>query len=84
MENKKLLWYCSLPMKKGVLDNDYVFYEDGTIVHEYDKSSYRFEDMNLKQPMSADSIRDDVKHQIMEKCPDNLKDQIANILKIKR
>lgn len=82
MENKKLLWRCSLPMKKGVLDNDYAFYEDGTIVHEYDKSIYRLEDMNLETQVSADFIQDDIKHKIIEQCPENLKERIISMLKI--
>ncbi|WP_294455790.1 hypothetical protein [uncultured Bacteroides sp.] len=82
MENKKLLWRCILPMKKGVLDNDYAFYDDGTIVHEYDKSMYKLEDMNIETPVSADSIQDDIKQQIMEQCPEELKEQITKMLKI--
>lgn len=27
-------------MKGGVLDDDYTFYNDGTILHEYDKHTY--------------------------------------------
>lgn len=83
MENKKLLWLCSFPMKKGILDNDYAFYEDGTIIHEHDKSMYRLEDMNLETEVSADSIRDDIKLKILEQCPDELKEKISNILKMK-
>lgn len=83
MENKKLLWLCSLPMKKGILDNDYAFYEDGTIIHEYDKSMYRSKDMNIETEVSADSIQDDIKLKIMERCPEELKEKISNILKLK-
>lgn len=82
MENKKLLWFCSLPMKKGLMDNDYAFYEDGTIVHEYDKGIYRAEDLNLKETVSASFIEDKVKLQIMERCPEELKEKISQILKI--
>lgn len=83
MENKKLLWLCSLPMKKGILDNDYAFYEDGTIIHEYDTSMYRSKDMNIETEVSADSIQDDIKLKIMERCPEELKEKISNILKLK-
>ena len=27
-------------MKGGVLDDDYTLYDDGTILHEYDKHTY--------------------------------------------
>lgn len=84
MENKKLLWRCILPMKKGILDNDYAFYEDGTIVHEYDKSMYKLQDMNIETQISPELIQDDIKFQIMEKCPQGLKAQIASMLNIQQ
>ena len=82
MEHKKLLWRCSLPMKKGVLDNDYAFYEDGTIVYEYDKSIYRLKDINLEKQVSANFIQDDIKEKIIKQCPEELKNRIASMLKI--
>ncbi len=46
------IWRCSLLTKKGQWDNDYVFYNDRTIVHEYDLSVKKF---NLKEDiMPAD------------------------------
>ena len=28
MKDSKELWLCSLPMKKGILDDDYRFFDD--------------------------------------------------------
>ena len=33
-ESKKQIW-AYLSMKKGTYDNDYYFYEDGSILHHY-------------------------------------------------
>lgn len=40
MKDSKELWLCSLPMKKGIMDDDYRFFDDGTIIHEFDKSQH--------------------------------------------
>ena len=36
----KNVLYHYMSMRKVDLDDDYIFYEDGTIVHHYDKSRY--------------------------------------------
>ena len=82
MKDSKELWLCSLPMKKGILDDDYRFFDDGTIIHEFDKSQYKLEDLNLQKKVLAKDIPINVKLQIMELCPVELKTKIANILEL--
>ena len=37
-KRKRIAW--SHNMKKGILDDDYTLYDDGEVVHSYDKSQY--------------------------------------------
>ena len=81
-ENKKQIW-AYLSMKKGTFDNDYYFYEDGTILHHYDLSVQKY---NLESYISPDNISDSEKMKIMEKCEmecnPNIVSQIRKILNI--
>lgn len=63
-ENKNQIWVY-LSMKKGIYDNDYYFYEDGTILHRYDRS---MKDYNLESYVSPASISDSDKEKIMAQC----------------
>lgn len=38
MDKEKEEIWAYLYMKKGTYDNDYYFYEDGTILHHYDQT----------------------------------------------
>ena len=63
-EEIKLIWaYHS--MRKETFDNDYYFYEDGTILHRYDLSVQKY---NLESYISPDNIPDSEKVKIIEKC----------------
>lgn len=62
--NKKMIWaYQS--MKKGMYDNDYYFYEDGSILHFYDRSVSKF---NIEEQVQPSSIPDNTKKLILEQC----------------
>lgn len=50
--NKEIL---SVSLGNGILDNDYVFYEDGTVIHEYDQSIYK---PNQKSKLTLAQIDD--------------------------
>lgn len=79
-ENKKQIW-AYLSMKKGTYDNDYYFYEDGTILHHYDLSVQKY---NLENYVSPEKISDSEKEKIMSQCESEctpeIVDQIKNIL----
>lgn len=40
-------------MKRGILDNDYAFYSDGTIIHEYDRTQ---NDLNREDEVKGDDM----------------------------
>jgi hypothetical protein len=77
MNNKTIIYRCELPMRNGILDNDYVFYDDGTIVHEYDKNQNKF---NLEEQIVASDIHEEEKKKILENCPNEFIDRIRLIL----
>ena len=77
-ENNKQIWvYHS--MRKGMYDNDYYFYEDGTILHFYDRT---MKDYNLESYVSPASISDSDKEKIMAQCLSECSKDIVE--KIKR
>lgn len=73
----KLIWaYHS--MKKGIYDNDYYFYEDGTILHHYDLSVQKY---NLENHVSPEKISDSEKEKIMSQCESECTPEIVNQIK---
>jgi len=77
----KSIWLCELPMKKGQWDNNYRFYDDGTIVHEYDLSVKKY---NLVSKIQPSEIEDQDKMAILERineCPTEWQTFITNLLK---
>ncbi len=72
---------CTISLPKGVLDNDYIFYTDGTIKHFYDQSIYQ---PNKETMLSANDIDDDTKNKLLEKCPVEFKEKVSVILNVKR
>lgn len=79
-ENKKQIW-AYLSMKKGTYDDDYYFYEDGTILHHYDRSINNY---NLESYVSPASISDSDKEKIVaqctSECPKAVVEKIKEIL----
>lgn len=55
-------------MRKGILDNDYYFFEDGRILHSYDKTQSK---LNIEEYVSADSIPVEKRRVMLEACPDD-------------
>lgn len=74
-EDKEI--HRSFKMKKGMFDDDYYFYESGKIVHFYDKSQKQ---ANIEVEVTADEIPDNRKIEILEKCPEELKERIKEML----
>lgn len=79
-ENKKQIWvYHS--MKKGMCDNDYYFYEDGTILHHYDRTIQK---LDIEEYVLPSDIPDYEKEKIItkckEECSNDIVEQIERIL----
>lgn len=70
-------WSYSFRMKKGLLDNDYYFLENGKILHVFDKTQNK---LNKEEYVSASDIPEHERLQIIENCPPEYKDQIKEIL----
>jgi hypothetical protein len=68
----------TISVPKGDLDNDYTFYEDGKIRHNYDQSAYK---TGLEAWINARSIPATDKEKILKECPAEFKIKIAAILK---
>ena len=68
-------------MRKGTFDDDYFFYDDGTIVRKYDNSR-SFGDFNLEETVTANSIPDHTKQRIMKDCTEELKETISKMLEL--
>jgi hypothetical protein len=68
----------TVSVPKGDLDNDYTFYEDGKIRHNYDQSAYK---TGLEAWISARNIPAADREKILKECPAEFKTKIAAILK---
>lgn len=68
---------CTIEIGKGVLDDDYTFYESGKVKHFYDQSIYK---PNVEKWLEAHQIDDFRKGKIIEKCPEVNKEQITKLL----
>jgi hypothetical protein len=59
---KRVIAYS--PKMKGDLDDDYTLYEDGEILHEYDRHRYPG-GYNLKDTLTADQLKNGVKERLL-------------------
>lgn len=73
-------WFYSFDMKKGILDNNYYFYDNGKILHVYDKTLSK---LNIEEYVSASDIPENERLQIIENCPPEFKEQIMEMISIK-
>jgi hypothetical protein len=82
-ENKKLIW-AYLSIKKGTYDNDYYFYENGTILHHYDRTMKK---LDIEEYVSPSDISESEKEQIISKCETEceleLVNQVKSVLNVK-
>ena len=65
-------------MKKGTYDNDYYFYEDGTILHHYDCTIGKWD---IEGYISASSISELEKEKIISKCESECTPEISSQIK---
>lgn len=67
------------PMMKGDLDDDYTLFDNGEILHEYDKSRYPG-GYNLKRTLTAAELRDDVKQRLLNATGDSDRELAKRLL----
>lgn len=77
-KSKKEIW-AYLSMKKGTYDNDYYFYEDGTILHHYDRT---IEKRDIEEDVGPSDIPEYEKELIVLKCESECNQEV--VTKIKR
>jgi hypothetical protein len=68
----------TVSVPKGDLDNDYTFFEDGKIRHNYDQNVNK---MGLEAWISARNIPENDKDKILKACPLQHKALITSLLK---
>jgi len=76
MNGSKEIVTISVP--KGDLDNDYTFFEDGKIRHNYDQNVNK---MGLEAWITPRSIADSERDKILKACPPEFKIRITALLK---
>ena len=76
MNGSKEIVTISIP--KGDLDNDYTFFEDGKIRHNYDQSVYK---LGLEAWITPRNITDGDKEKILKACPKELKAKVGAMLR---
>ncbi|HVS97036.1 MAG TPA: hypothetical protein VHE54_11150 [Puia sp.] len=68
----------TISVPKGDLDNDYTFFEDGKIRHNYDQSAYK---TGLEAWITANGVPAGDREKILKECPPEFKAKISAILK---
>lgn len=79
MESEDYFWSYSFPKRKGILDNDYYFMNDGKILHEYDQTINKF---NISEYVNALQISEHDRKIMYDACPEEYKEKIKSILKL--
>lgn len=73
-QNKKQIG-AYFSMKKRIYDNDYYFYEDGTILHHYDRTMTK---LDIEAYVILSTISDTEKANITERCKEECDEEIVN------
>jgi hypothetical protein len=76
---KRILAYS--PKMKGDLDDDYTLYEDGEILHEYDRHRYPG-GFNLKDKLTVDQLKVGIKERLLKATKEEDKELVKEILGI--
>lgn len=76
---RKIAQYHS--MKGGMLDNDYYVYDDGAIIHFYDRNQYPG-NQNIEEEVSAEKVSDNIKKDLLASAKKEDKELVKEILKM--
>lgn len=71
----------SQKMKSGILDDNYTLYDDGTILHKYDRHTYP-DGKNLKESLTVADLSDELKQRLLEAAIDENKESVRKILNL--
>lgn len=78
----KVIISVSNAMKKGVLDDDYALYDDGTVLHEYDKHIYPGGQNFRRESLTVDDLSQDIKQRLYQAASDENKVLVHTTLKL--
>lgn len=70
-------------MKGGILDDDYTLYDNGEVLHEYDKHTYPG-GSNLSRVLSIDELSLEIKERLLSDASDENKEIVKNLLGLKK
>ena len=79
MENKKVPLWFYLSMKKQDLDNDYFFYEDGTILHHYDRTINK---RDIEEDILSKDIPEYEREKILAQCEGECPNEVFERIKL--
>jgi hypothetical protein len=68
---------CTIYLGSSMLDDDYTFYEDGKVKHYYDQNAWS---LNNEEWLDPSKITDSIKHKLLEKCPEESKEEVKKLL----
>lgn len=66
---------------KGMLDDDFTLYDDGTILHEYDKHTYPG-GQNLKENLTVADLSAKVKQRLLDAASNENKELVRKTLNL--
>lgn len=66
---------------KGILDDDYTLYDDGTVLHEYDKHSYQG-GQNLTENLTVNDLSEVEKQRLFEATSDENKELVIRLFNL--
>jgi hypothetical protein len=78
---EKMIICVSHTMKNGILDDDYTLYDDGTILHEYDKHIYPG-GQDLKENLTVDDLSQHIKQRLYDAASNENKILVYKVLKL--
>lgn len=67
---------------KGTLDDDYTLYDDGSVLHFYDKNTYP-NGQNVEEILTVDDLSQKVRERLLEDATDENKGLAKVLLKMK-
>ena len=79
MKEEDYFWSYFFPMKKGVLDNDYFFMNDGRILHEYDRTINK---LNISEYVTAAQIPENERITMYNACPEEYEERVKSMLEL--
>lgn len=68
-------------MKGGVLDDDYTLYNDGTILHKYDRHIYPG-GQDLEEVLTVANLSDEIKQRLLEASSEEDKELVRRTLNL--